>query len=101
MDAVSLEGPAGTVFPDDYPDGNALARVEGELTRMPPVLRREASEPAHGLLAVVAAGRAFLLQGGDCAESFKEFSDENIRNRWGLILGVAVVPALRLALSGA
>src|SRR5713226_3150783 len=39
----------------------------------------------------VAAGKAFLLQGGDCAESFKEFSADNIRDLFRLILQMAVI----------
>src|SRR6201992_50129 len=77
--------------PDDYPDGAALARVETELRRMPPLVFAGEARRLKGLLGDVAAGKAFLLQGGDCAESFKEFSADNIRDTFRLILQMAVV----------
>src|SRR5258708_26551240 len=78
-------------MPDDYPDLAALTRVEGELARMPPLVFAGEARRLKSLLAEVAAGRAFLLQGGDCAESFKEFSADNIRDTFRLILQMAVV----------
>jgi 3-deoxy-7-phosphoheptulonate synthase len=78
-------------IPEDYPDSNALTRVEGELARMPPLVFAGEARRLKSLLAEVAAGRAFLLQGGDCAESFKEFSADNIRDTFRLILQMAVV----------
>jgi len=48
----------------------------------------------------VSAGKAFLLQGGDCAESFKEFSADNIRDTFRLILQMAVVLNLRRRQAG-
>jgi 3-deoxy-7-phosphoheptulonate synthase len=77
--------------PDDYPDPAALARVEDELRRMPPLVFAGEARRLKALLAEVSAGRAFLLQGGDCAESFKEFSADNIRDTFRLILQMAVV----------
>lgn len=78
-------------MPTDYPDAAALARVEHELKALPPlVFAGEARQLTHRL-AEVEAGRAFLLQGGDCAESFKEFSTDNIRDTFRLILQMAVV----------
>src|SRR6201992_3408511 len=77
--------------PDDYPDGAALARVETELRRMPPLVFAGEARRLKGLLGDVAAGKAFLLQGGDCAESFKEFTANNIRDTFRLILQMAVV----------
>ena len=58
---------------------------------MPPLVFAGEARRLKGLLAEVAAGRAFLLQGGDCAESFKEFSADNIRDTFRLILQMAVV----------
>jgi 3-deoxy-7-phosphoheptulonate synthase len=78
-------------IPGDYPDADALARVEGELRRMPPLVFAGEARRLKGLLADVSAGKAFLLQGGDCAESFKEFSADNIRDTFRLILQMAVV----------
>ena len=78
-------------IPNDYPDAEALARVEGELRRMPPLVFAGEARRLKSLLGDVAAGKAFLLQGGDCAESFKEFSADNIRDTFRLILQMAVV----------
>jgi 3-deoxy-7-phosphoheptulonate synthase len=78
-------------IPADYPDAADLARVEGELRRLPPLVFAGEARRLKTLLAEVAAGRAFLLQGGDCAESFKEFSADNIRDTFRLILQMAVV----------
>jgi 3-deoxy-7-phosphoheptulonate synthase len=84
------ERPARHV-PADYPDLAEVARVEGELRRMPPLVFAGEARRLKSLLADVAAGKAFLLQGGDCAESFKEFSADNIRDSFRLILQMAVV----------
>ncbi|MDQ2860453.1 MAG: 3-deoxy-7-phosphoheptulonate synthase class II [Pseudomonadota bacterium] len=78
-------------LPIDYPDLGALAAVEAELRRMPPLVFAGEARRLKGLLARVAAGEAFLLQGGDCAESFKEFSADKIRDTFRLILQMAVV----------
>jgi 3-deoxy-7-phosphoheptulonate synthase len=78
-------------IPTDYPDAAELVRVEGELARMPPLVFAGEARRLKHLLSEVAAGRAFLLQGGDCAESFKEFSADNIRDTFRLILQMAVV----------
>ncbi|MDP3174911.1 MAG: 3-deoxy-7-phosphoheptulonate synthase class II [Phenylobacterium sp.] len=81
----------GKHMPEDYPDAGALAQVEQTLRGMPPlVFAGEARQLTH-MLGEVAAGRAFLLQGGDCAESFKEFHADNIRDTFRLILQMAVV----------
>jgi 3-deoxy-7-phosphoheptulonate synthase len=77
--------------PDDYPDADALARVETELRRMPPLVFAGEARRLKALLGQVSAGKAFLLQGGDCAESFKEFSADNIRDTFRLILQMAVI----------
>ena len=77
--------------PDDYPDLSEVARVEAELRRMPPLVFAGEARRLKQLLGDVAAGKAFLLQGGDCAESFKEFAADNIRDTFRLILQMAVV----------
>ncbi len=78
-------------IPADYADPTALVRVEDELRRMPPLVFAGEARRLKDLLGDVAAGKAFLLQGGDCAESFKEFSADNIRDTFRLILQMAVV----------
>jgi 3-deoxy-7-phosphoheptulonate synthase len=78
-------------MPGDYPDPEALALVDAELRRMPPLVFAGEARRLKSLLGDVAAGRAFLLQGGDCAESFKEFAADNIRDTFRLILQMAVV----------
>ena len=77
--------------PTDYPDLAALAAVEQTLRVMPPLVFAGEARRLKSLLADVAEGRAFLLQGGDCAESFKEFHADNIRDTFRLILQMAVV----------
>ncbi len=78
-------------MPTDYPDMAALERVEDELRAMPPLVFAGEARNLKDRLAQVEAGNAFLLQGGDCAESFKEFSTDNIRDTLRLILQMAVV----------
>ncbi len=67
-------------IPEDYPDVAALADVETRLKAFPPLVFAGEVRKLKQQLASVAAGDAFLLQGGDCAESFKEFSADNIRD---------------------
>jgi 3-deoxy-7-phosphoheptulonate synthase len=78
-------------LPTDYPDLAELARVEQTLRGMPPLVFAGEARRLKSLLGDVAEGRAFLLQGGDCAESFKEFHADNIRDTFRLILQMAVV----------
>jgi len=78
-------------IPTDYPDAGAVERVDTELRRMPPLVFAGEARRLKGLLGDVAQGKAFLLQGGDCAESFKEFAADNIRDTFRLILQMAVV----------
>ncbi|MBI0162831.1 3-deoxy-7-phosphoheptulonate synthase class II [Bartonella sp. M0283] len=73
-----------------YPDPVALAHVESELRRYPPlVFAGEARNLKHEL-AQVAEGKAFLLQGGDCAESFAEHEADNIRDFFRVFLQMAI-----------
>ncbi|HZL01193.1 MAG TPA: 3-deoxy-7-phosphoheptulonate synthase class II [Caulobacteraceae bacterium] len=88
---TSWRGRPAKHVPDDYPDAGAVERVEAELRRMPPLVFAGEARRLKGLLGDVAAGKALLLQGGDCAESFKEFSADNIRDTFRLILQMAVV----------
>jgi 3-deoxy-7-phosphoheptulonate synthase len=77
--------------PSDYPDMAALQGVEQRLREMPPLVFAGEARRLKSLLGNVADGKAFLLQGGDCAESFKEFRADNIRDTFRLILQMAVV----------
>ncbi len=74
-----------------YRDAVALARVETELQSYPPLVFAGEARALKSQLAEVAAGKAFLLQGGDCAESFAEFHPNNIRDTFRVILQMAVV----------
>jgi 3-deoxy-7-phosphoheptulonate synthase len=75
----------------DYPDRAALAAVEARLASYPPLVFAGEARKLKAALAEVGAGRAFLLQGGDCAESFAEFSADNIRDTFKVMLQMAVV----------
>lgn len=75
----------------DYPDGAALGAVEARLASYPPLVFAGETVRLREHLAEVAEGRAFLLQGGDCAESFSEFSADSIRDTYKLLLQMAVV----------
>src|SRR6201994_2269976 len=77
--------------PADYPDADALARAEATLRQMPPLVFAGEARRLKSLLGEVSEGRAFLLQGGDCAESFREFAADNIRDMFRLILQMAVI----------
>jgi 3-deoxy-7-phosphoheptulonate synthase len=75
----------------DYPDAAALGRVEAQLSRYPPLVFAGEARNLQKQLADVCAGKAFLLQGGDCAESFAEFHPDNIRDTLRVLLQMAVV----------
>ena len=78
-------------IPEDYPDLDHLADVEKRLTAFPPLVFAGEARRLKAKLGEVAQGNAFLLQGGDCAESFKEFSADNIRDTLRIMLQMAVV----------
>ncbi|MBD3786172.1 MAG: 3-deoxy-7-phosphoheptulonate synthase class II [Sphingomonadales bacterium] len=75
----------------DYPDAAALSAVEAQLGRMPPLVFAGEARRLKADLAQAARGEAFLLQGGDCAESFAEFSADNIRDTFKVMLQMAIV----------
>ncbi|NWG23265.1 MAG: 3-deoxy-7-phosphoheptulonate synthase class II [Pseudorhodoplanes sp.] len=75
----------------DYPDRNALAAVETQLASFPPLVFAGEARSLKKALARVANGEAFLLQGGDCAESFAEHGANNIRDFFRVFLQMAVV----------
>ncbi|MDM7851433.1 class II 3-deoxy-7-phosphoheptulonate synthase [Pseudochrobactrum kiredjianiae] len=74
-----------------YPDAQALADVEARLRTYPPLVFAGEARKLTKQLAEVAEGRAFLLQGGDCAESFAEHGADNIRDFFRVFLQMAVV----------
>jgi 3-deoxy-7-phosphoheptulonate synthase len=74
-----------------YPDAKALADVEAQLATFPPLVFAGEARNLKKALARVAAGEAFLLQGGDCAESFAEHGANNIRDFFRVFLQMAVV----------
>jgi len=74
-----------------YPDADALKAVEGTLRNYPPLVFAGEARSLKAELAEVCEGRAFLLQGGDCAESFAEFHPDNIRDTFRVLLQMAVV----------
>ncbi|WP_019961956.1 class II 3-deoxy-7-phosphoheptulonate synthase [Woodsholea maritima] len=75
----------------NYPDLNILKEVEADLSGRPPLVSAGEARRLKRGLAKVAAGEAFLLQGGDCAESFREFSAEGVRDTFRVLLQMAVV----------
>ncbi len=75
----------------DYPDQAALTRATRQLGTFPPLVFAGEARALTANLADAAEGRAFLLQGGDCAESFAEFHPDTIRDTFRLILQMAVV----------
>jgi len=75
----------------EYADAAALTRVEHALSEYPPLVFAGEARRLREQLARVADGKAFLLQGGDCAESFAEFHANNIRDTFRVLLQMAVV----------
>ena len=75
----------------DYPEPAALAAVEAQLRTYPPLVFAGEARNLSAKLADVAEGRAFLLQGGDCAESFAEFGANPIRDTFCVFLSMATV----------
>src|SRR5690349_15119134 len=75
----------------DYPDAKALGDVEAQLATFPPLVFAGEARNLKKALARVAKGEAFLLQGGDCAESFAEHGANNIRDFFRVFLQMAVV----------
>jgi len=75
----------------DYTDAAALQAVEGRLASYPPLVFAGEARRLRDHLAKVSRGEAFLLQGGDCAESFSEFSADGIRDTFKVMLQMAMV----------
>ena len=74
-----------------YPDLQALDDVEKQLATFPPLVFAGEARSLKKSLARVANGQAFLLQGGDCAESFAEHGANNIRDFFRVFLQMAIV----------
>jgi len=81
----------------DYPNATALLDVESRLSARPPLVFAGEARRLKRQLAKVAQGEAFLLQGGDCAESFAEFHPDAIRDTFRVMLQMAVVLAFGAA----
>ncbi|KAK6916141.1 DAHP synthetase, class II [Dillenia turbinata] len=75
----------------EYPDEKALEAVLETLKSFPPIVFAGEARSLEEKLGQAALGNAFLLQGGDCAESFKEFNANNIRDTFRVILQMSVV----------
>ncbi len=75
----------------DYTDADALKTVETRLSKFPPLVFAGEARTLKSELAAVSRGEAFLLQGGDCAESFAEFSGDTIRDTFKVLLQMAMV----------
>ncbi|PHR51377.1 MAG: 3-deoxy-7-phosphoheptulonate synthase class II [Robiginitomaculum sp.] len=78
-------------IPDDYPDQSALEDVEATLRKSAPLVFAGEARNLKAELAAAANGKAFVLQGGDCAESFKEFSADGVRDTFRVLMQMAVV----------
>jgi 3-deoxy-7-phosphoheptulonate synthase len=74
-----------------YPDAAKVDATVEKLRNYPPLVFAGEARKLKASLADVAAGKAFLLQGGDCAESFAEFHPQNIRDSFRVLLQMAVV----------
>ncbi|WP_084408397.1 class II 3-deoxy-7-phosphoheptulonate synthase [Fulvimarina manganoxydans] len=75
----------------DYPDPNAVRETEARLASFPPLVFAGEARKLTRSLGEVAEGRGFLLQGGDCAESFAEHGADNIRDFFRAFLQMAIV----------
>ena len=75
----------------DYPDQAELGQVLKKIRSFPPLVFAGETRHLKSQLADVVDGKAFLLQGGDCAESFAEFNPDNIRDTFKLMLQMSLV----------
>ena len=75
----------------EYTDQGALNAVEAQLSKYPPLVFAGEARKLKDKLGAAARGEAFLLQGGDCAESFSEFSADSIRDTFKVMLQMAIV----------
>jgi len=75
----------------DYPDAAKLGAVEAKLGKYPPLVFAGEARRLKSALALASEGKAFVLQGGDCAESFGDFTANVIRDTFRVLLQMAVV----------
>ena len=75
----------------EYDDLSKLKKVEDRLSSYPPLVFAGEARRLKENLAKVSRGEAFLLQGGDCAESFAEHHPDNIRDTFRVILQMAII----------
>ncbi|MEL6595765.1 MAG: 3-deoxy-7-phosphoheptulonate synthase class II [Pseudomonadota bacterium] len=75
----------------EYTDASKLSEVEARLSKYPPLVFAGEARTLRAQLAKASRGEAFLLQGGDCAESFEEFSADTIRDTFKVMLQMAMV----------
>ena len=74
-----------------YPNKEHLQQVESQLSQFPPLVFAEEIRALRSQLTDVCHGEGFLLQGGDCAESFADFNAPKIRDTFKVILQMAIV----------
>lgn len=74
----------------NYENPESLKAAEKQLSNFPPLVSIDEIEKLKAELALVAKGEAFLLQGGDCAESFQEFSHENLKNFFRTVMQMTI-----------
>ena len=79
-----------------YPDEAATARVVDQIAKLPPLVTSWEVERLKGELGRAARGEMFLLQGGDCAESFDDCSPDGITSKLKILLQMSLVLAYRL-----
>ena len=73
-----------------YENQDELKKAEAQLKNFPPLVSFDEIEKLKAELALVANGKAFLLQGGDCAESFEEFSHNNLKNFFRTVMQMTI-----------
>lgn len=74
-----------------YKNTDILLEVENELSSYPPLVFARESDRLKKKIALASKGEAFLLQGGDCAESFSQFSANSIKNMFNILLQMSVI----------
>ena len=75
----------------NYADTNHVNKIETEIEKLPPLVFADEVRSLKSKLAKVSRGDAFLLQGGDCAESFSDFSANNLRDSFKVILQMSAI----------
>jgi 3-deoxy-7-phosphoheptulonate synthase len=73
-----------------YENKEALKRTENQLSNFPPLVSFDEVDKLKAELSLVAQGKAFLLQGGDCAESFTEFSHDNLKSFFRTVMQMTI-----------